>query len=192
MSGKDLSRVIRNSLGGEQPESKHSIAREIASWAVIVGLSIAVALFLNSYVIVNARVTSGSMEDTIMTHDRVLGLRFSYWFSDPQRGDIVIFRYPDDESKNYIKRIIGLPGDHIEIVEGTVYINGEVLEEPYLRETPYGNFGPYEVPEDHYFVMGDNRNNSKDSRFWTNQFVSREEILGKAYWIYYPQLKSVS
>ena len=88
-------------------------------------MSVGVALFLNGFIIVNARVTSGSMENTIMTGDRVLGLRFSYWFSEPQQGDIVIFKYPDNETQNYIKRIIGLPGDSVEIVEGLVYVNGE-------------------------------------------------------------------
>ena len=160
MSGKDLSKVIRDSLNGEQPEKRRSVWKEILSWILVIVISISVALILNSFVIVNARVTSGSMENTIMTNDRVLGLRFSYWFSEPERGDIVIFKYPDDESKNYIKRIIGLPGDTVEIVEGTVYINGEQLEEPYLWETPHGSFGPYEVPEGHYFMLGDNRNNS--------------------------------
>ena len=132
------------------------------------------------------------MENTIMTGDRVLGLRFSYWFSEPKQGDIVIFKYPDDENQNYIKRVIGLPGDTIEIVEGLVYVNGELLEEPYLWEEPRGSFGPYVVPEGHYFMLGDNRNNSRDSRYWNNKYVSDEQILGKAYWIYYPEMKSVN
>lgn len=192
MSGKELSKAIRDSLKGEQPETKRSVFREILSWTLVVLISVGVALFLNSFVIVNARVTSGSMENTIMTKDRVLGLRFSYWFSDPERGDIVIFEYPDDESKNYIKRIIGLPGETVEIVQGQVYVNGEALDEPYLLEEPHGSFGPYQIPDGHYFMLGDNRNNSKDSRFWVNKYVSEEQILGKAYWVYYPQLKSVN
>lgn len=192
MSDKDLSKVIRDSLNENEKEKKRSGLRELISWVLVIALSIGVALFLNGFVIVNARVTSGSMENTIMTKDRVLGLRFSYWFSQPQRGDIVIFKYPDDESQNYIKRIIGLPGDTVEIQNGSVYINGELLDEPYLREEPKGSFGPYEVPEGHYFVLGDNRNNSRDSRYWTNKYVSEDQILGKAYWIYYPELKSVN
>lgn len=176
----------------ENEKKKRSVLRELISWVLVIVLSVGVALFLNGFVIVNARVTSGSMENTIMTKDRVLGLRFSYWFSDPERGDIVIFKYPDDETKNYIKRIIGLPGDTVEIVEGQVYINGEQLDEPYLWETPKGSFGPYEVPAGHYFMLGDNRNISRDSRYWNNKYVSEEQILGKAYWVYYPQLKSVN
>ena len=192
MSEKDLERVIRDSLEGQEEEKKRSAIREIISWVLVIVMSIGVALFLNGFVIVNARVTSGSMENTIMTGDRVLGLRFSYWFSEPEQGDIVIFKYPDDEKQNYIKRVIGLPGDTVEIVEGIVYVNGELLDEPYLWEEPRGSFGPYEVPEGHYFMLGDNRNNSRDSRYWNNKYVSYEQILGKAYWIYYPQLKSVN
>lgn len=192
MSDKDLSKVIRDSLEGQEKEKKKSAIRELISWALVIVMSIGVALFLNGFVIVNARVTSGSMENTIMTGDRVLGLRFSYWFSEPQQGDIVIFKYPDDESQNYIKRIIGLPGDKVEIIEGLVYVNGELLNEPYLWEMPKGSFGPYVVPKKHYFMLGDNRNNSRDSRYWNNKFVSDEQILGKAYWIYYPELKSVN
>ena len=124
-----------------------------------------------------------------MTGDRVLGLQFSYWFSDPQRGDVVIFKYPDNEQENYIKRIIGLPGEVIQIVEGRVYVNNELLDEPYLKETPYGNFGPYEVPEGHYFMLGDNRNNSEDSRYWRNKYVAKDKILGKAYGFIIRKLK---
>ena len=192
MSDKDLSKVIRDSLEGQEKEKKRSTIREIISWVLVIVLSVSVALFLNGFVIVNARVTSGSMENTIMTGDRVLGLRFSYWFSEPKQGDIVICKYPDDETQNYIKRIIGLPGDTVEIVYGVVYVNGEQLEENYLWETPRGSFGPYQVPEGHFFMLGDNRNNSKDSRYWNNKYVSEDQILGKAYWIYYPELRSVN
>ena len=102
MSDKDLNQVIRDSLQGQEEEKKRSTIREIISWVLVIVMSIGVALFLNGFIIVNARVTSGSMENTIMTGDRVLGLRFSYWFSEPKQGDIVIFKYPDDESQNYI------------------------------------------------------------------------------------------
>ena len=83
--------------------------------------------------------------------------------------------------------MIGTPGDTVEIIHGVTYVNGEVLEEPYLKETPKDkNFGPYEVPEDCYFVMGDNRNNSNDARFWKNTYVKRDAVLGKALFCYWP------
>ena len=128
-----------------------------------------------------------AMENTIMTKDRVVALRMSYLFSDPERGDVVIFKYPDDESILYVKRVIGLPGDTVEIKDGGVYINGsdEPLEEDYIRDITEGDYGPYEVPEGCYFMMGDNRNNSLDSRFWNNKFVEEDKILGKVVFKYY-------
>jgi len=100
----------------------------------------------------------------------------------------VIFKYPDNEDELFIKRVIGLPGDKIEIIDGLVYLNDskEPLEEPYLTVTPVGTYGPYEVPEGHYFMLGDNRNASKDSRLWINPYVAERKILAKAVFRYYP------
>jgi signal peptidase I len=114
----------------------------------------------------------------------------SYLISEPERGDIVIFKFPDDESQKFIKRIIGLPGEKVVIEDGKIYINdAEVpLEETYLKEEWVVGTGPYEfnVPEGCYFVMGDNRNDSNDARFWDNTYVTAAEIIGKAEFIYYP------
>ncbi len=167
------------------------IKKEIFEWAKVIILAIAIAFILNNYVIVNAQVPTGSMENTVMTKDRIFAFRLAYLFEDPQRGDIVVFPFPDDEKVNYLKRIIGLPGDTIEIKNGKVYINNskKPLEEDYLKETPTGSFGPYKVPEDSYFMMGDNRNISEDSRFWNNPYVKKEKILGKAIIRYYPSIK---
>ncbi len=110
----------------------------------------------------------------------------------PQRFDIIIFKYPDDESQLFIKRIIGLPGEKVQIINGKVYINDSEtpLDDSFVAEVPRGNFGPYEVPEDSYFVMGDNRNHSRDSRYWkTSNFVTYDEIVGKAVVRYYPSIK---
>lgn len=156
-------------------------------------IGIAAALLINSTIIVNATIPTGSMKNTIQPGDKVIGFRLSYKFNEPERGDIIIFKYPDDETKLYIKRVIGLPGEEIEIKGGKVYVNGvaEPLEEPYIKDEPQGDFGPYEVPEDAYFVMGDNRNNSWDARFWDNTFVKKEKILGKALFQYYPKIRKV-
>lgn len=163
-------------------------AKEVFSWIRILLTGAALALFINFCLVVNAQVPTGSMENTIHVGDRVMGNRLAYLFSSPERGDIAIFRLPDDESKLYIKRIIGLPGDTVEIREGKVYLNDNAspLEEPYLLETPTGNFGPYLIPEGHYFMLGDNRENSLDSRYWDRQFVPRKNILAKAEFCYYP------
>lgn len=111
---------------------------------------------------------------------------------DPERFDIVIFKYPDDESKLFIKRVIGLPGEKVQIKDGKVYINdSEIpLDDSFVPEKPRGSFGPYEVPENSYFVLGDNRNHSKDSRCWkSTSFVTFDEIVGKAVIRYYPSVK---
>lgn len=160
--------------------------KEILSWVLVFAIAIAAATVIKEFIIYNVEVPTGSMEDTIMIGDRVVTFRLSYLFNDPKRGDIVVFPFPDDEEVDYIKRIIGLPGDTIEGVDGLVYINGEPLAEPYAVALD-SDFGPYEVPQDSYFMMGDNRNNSADSRFWENKFLARDKIEGKAL-LKYPNL----
>lgn len=165
---------------------------------------IVVVTIVNNVILINAKIPSESMEKTILAGDRVFGLRLSYGLNldlfgnkivkkvkDPERFDIIIFHYPDDESQLFIKRLIGLPGETVEIRDGKVYIDGSEtpLDDSFVKETPIGNFGPYEVPEDHYFMLGDNRQNSKDSRFWKNTFVSFDQIVGKAIIRYFPSIK---
>ena len=128
-----------------------------------------------------------------MTGDRIFGFRLAYEWNEPERFDIVIFKYPDDPEQKelYIKRIIGLPGETINIVNGKVYIDGKKtpLDDSFCPETPIGDFGPYTVPEGCYFMLGDNRNCSKDSRFWENTYVREDQIVGKAVLRYYPSIK---
>ena len=163
-----------------------------------------VVLVINNVILINAKIPSASMEKTIMTGDRVFGFRLAYGINldlfgkhimkktkDPDRFDIVIFKYPDNEKELFIKRVIGLPGETVEIVDGKVYIDGAEtpLDDSFVAEMPLGSFGPYEVPEDCYFMLGDNRNNSKDSRFWNNTFVRFDQIVGKAVVRYFPSIK---
>ena len=168
--------------------AKRSIIKELLQWAAAFIAAIAAALLINNFVIVNAQIPSSSMEDTIMPGDRVFGNLLAYVLVEPERFDIIIFRYPDDESQLFIKRIIGLPGETVEIRDGHIYINGSdtPLEDVETKEPMEGSFGPYTVPEDCYFVMGDNRNNSRDSRYWEHTFVTEDEILGKAVFRYWP------
>ena len=128
-----------------------------------------------------------------MTGDRVFGNRLAYIFGEPKRFDIIIFRYPDDEKQLFIKRIIGLPGETVEIHDGQIFIDGSKtpLKDVTTKEFMQGSFGPYTVPDNCYFVMGDNRNNSKDSRYWEHTFVTDDEIVGKAFLRYWP-LKQIS
>ncbi len=172
-----------------EPIKKTSVTREIISWVILIAAAFLIAYIITHYVIVKAVVPSGSMENTIMTNDQIVGNRLAYLFSDPKRGDIIIFKFPDDETQNYVKRIIGMPGDTVQIIDGVLYINGIVYEEDYLKEAMWDyDFGPYVVPQGHYFMLGDNRNTSIDSRYWTNQFVAEDKIIGKAWFRYKPKL----
>ena len=178
------------------------IWKEIWDYAKMIIIVVVIVTLVNSVVLINAKIPSESMEKTIMTGDRIFGFRLAYGLNldffgheiskkikDPERFDIVIFKYPDDESVDYLKRIIGLPGETVEIISGKVYINGELLDEPYLSEEPTGDFGPYQVPEDSYFMLGDNRAVSKDSRYWHNTYVKKDKIIAKAFVMYWPSLK---
>ena len=171
-----------------------TVKAEVISWVKTILLAMVLAGAVNSFLIVNAEVPTGSMENTIMTGDRILALRTSYWFEEPQAGDVAVFRYPDDPTGKtlYVKRIIGTEGDVILVQDGMVTVNGEVLTEEYIAETTIGDYGPYVVPEDSYFMMGDNRNHSLDSRFWDDPFVHEDEILGKVVLRYYKGFKWIS
>ena len=193
-------------------EKKGDMRKEVVSWVRMFVIVIAVVFVLTQFVIINVRVPSGSMENTIMTKDRLIGFRFSYWFDEPQRGDIILFSYPVDEKQTYIKRVIGLPGETVEIRDGKIYIDGssEPLEEDYLKETwTWENDGyTFKVPEGCYFVLGDNRNDSEDGRFWAQialnegkastpeeaepySYVKKDEIKGKAIFKYYSKFATV-
>ncbi len=153
---------------------------EIKDWIVIILIGLVVFFIFNRFIAFNISSPTPSMENTFMVGDKVFVSRLSYLFHDPKRGDIVVFEAPDEPEKDYIKRIIGLPGETIEGYEGVVYINGEPLKEEYLWEEMEGDFGPFVIPEDSYFMMGDNRNSSLDARFWENTYVTQDKFKGKA------------
>lgn len=183
----DIPRYSDEPPAPARKDHKESIGQEILSYIKILAVAIIVAFLFTRFIIVNAQVPSGSMENTILTGDRLIGFRLAYLFHEPERGDIVIFKYPDDESQNFVKRVIGIPGDVINIRNGYVYVNGEMLEENYIRE-PMNSDGEdltYVVPSGSYFMLGDNRNNSKDSRYWTNTFVSKDKIIAKVSFRYF-------
>ena len=174
---------------GEKNEKAPNV-KEILSWIIPFVAALLIAVFLKNYIIINANVPSGSMENTIMTGDRLIGNRLAYIRSNPKRGDIIIFHYPDNEQEIYVKRVIALPGEKVEVRDGKIYIDGSEtpLDEPYLKEEWTVATGPYEfeVPEDSYLVLGDNRNDSWDARYWANKYVAEDKILGKAVFAYWP------
>lgn len=164
--------------------------KELKSFIFTLLITVALVFVLKNYIIINATVPTGSMENTIMPYDNILGNRLAYLSEGPERGDVIFFYYPDDESQKFVKRVIGLPGETVTILEGKIYIgnSNEPLDEPYLKEEWTRNVGPYvfQIPEDSYLCLGDNRNNSRDARDWNNPYVKKEKIIGKAVFTYFP------
>lgn len=169
---------------------KKSVIKEVRDYVFLIILAFVLAFLMNKFVYANAEVPTGSMIPVVQPNDRLIVNRLAYLFEEPKRGDIVMFAFPDDEKDNYLKRIIGLPGEKVEIKNGLVYINDseKPLDEPYINDPPNGNYGPYNVPEGCYFTLGDNRDESKDARFWNNTYVKKEKIVGKAWLKYYPNI----
>lgn len=143
------------------------------------------AFLVITFVIQGFYIPSGSMRPTLEVGDRIFVNKFLYRFREPARGDLMVFRYPIDPTQKFIKRLIGLEGEVLEIQGGVVFIEGQALQEDYLYRPDYfGSYGPVRIPAGKYFVLGDNRNNSEDSRFWG--FVPREEIIGQAFFVFWP------
>jgi len=174
------------------PETQHSTPADSAekrnlSWLKAVGeifqtlLLAFVLYFAIDAVVARVRVENISMQPTLKPGEFVLVHKLAYRFGEIQRGDIVVFHYSPQE--DYIKRVIGLPGDMVEIADGLVKVNGYPLKEPYINAPPMYN-GTWEVPEGKVFVLGDNRNQSSDSHTWG--FVPIENIVGKAFVVYWP------
>lgn len=188
----------------EEKKSKVDVKKEILSWIKMIAAAVIIAFVINNFIIVNATVPTGSMENTIPTGSRMIGLRFSYLFNEPERGDIIIFKFQFDKDnpQNFVKRVIGLPGEKVKIEDATIEItkaDGTIftLDEPYLKEKWTFMTGPYiyTIPEDSYLVLGDNRNASSDTREWTvkygysdDLFIHSDQILGKAVFKYWPEL----
>lgn len=178
-------------------EFRKSTVREYFESIVITAI---IALFATTFVVQAFKIPTGSMESNLLIGDHLLVNKFIYGqysgplakflpFKELKRGDVIVFKYPLNPEVAYVKRLIGLPGDTVEMVGHTVSINGTPLQENYTQYIDPGSisehYGPYKVPEGHYFAMGDNRDNSQDSRFWG--FVPRDNIIGKAlaiYWSY--------
>lgn len=177
----------------QEEQAKKSKLREFLEFIAPIVIAMIIAMVLKHFVFANAVIPTGSMLDTIQQGDRVIASRLAYTFNDPERFDIAIFKYPDNEKEYFVKRVIGLPGEKVDILNGTVYITGAdgktlELRDDFVSEENKDNYcGSFVVPEDCYFVMGDNRDNSVDSRYWvTTNYVSRDKFIGKVMFRYYP------
>ena len=176
-------------------DAEESILRELGGWIVYILLIIGLTYFIITFVGQRTRVSGSSMETTLQNGDNLIVDKISYRFRDPKRYDIIVFPYKYEENTYYIKRIIGMPGETVQIKNGYVYIDGErLLSDIYgneLIKDPQTAADPITLKENEYFVMGDNRNNSNDAREWDIHYVSRDEILGKAWFRYYPSIKRI-
>lgn len=192
----------KQSIEKEEPTPKRGHWRENIE-AILV--AVLIALFIRTFVVQAFKIPSGSMKQTLQIGDHILvnkflyGIKIPYWrktiipIEKPQRGDIIVFKYPIDPDKDFIKRVIGVGGDVVECRDKKLYVNGELLNhdhgvftDPHVLPgniRPRDNFGPITVPENSLFVMGDNRDESFDSRFWG--YVDLKAVNGKAFIIYW-------
>jgi len=169
----EKSPTVLNQIGGAIKETLETIIPAII-----------IALLINLFLAQATKVYGQSMEPNLHTNERLIVEKVSYKLHTPQRGDIVVVKVQSASKELLIKRIIGLPGDTIEVKNGMVFINGEPLDEPYLARQTLGRYGPIQVPANHVFVMGDNRNASNDSRSFGP--VAFDKIVGKAWVSYWP------
>lgn len=195
-----LCEEIGESLNEE--EKKIDVKKEILSWIIMFAVAVGIAALISNFVLINAYIPTGSMEDTIPKKSRLIGLRLAYTFSEPERGDVIIFKNPNKPEENYVKRIIGLPGETVVLENSTIFVYDEdgslkygPLEEPYLKNKYWMSKDEkyeFHIPKDRYLVLGDNRNNSADARTWYNMkgdvdeiYIHKDKIIAKALLIYW-------
>lgn len=160
--------------------------KEIIDFIKSLVIATVAAMLIITFVFQTVSVDKTSMYPTLKPNDRLILEKVTYYFSKPSRGDIIVFKYPKDTREKFIKRVIGVPGDKIKIEDGTLYINDEKQDEKYIKEPMTGNFPETVVPEGTIFAMGDNRNNSMDSRDSSVGFISYKLVIGKAIFRLYP------
>ena len=165
------------------------LRKEVIEWVKCIVISVAIALFIKTFIFNSTKVIGSSMLPTLHENDRLFSNKVVYLIGEPKKGDVVVIKAPDDPSKDYIKRVIAVEGDKVEIKDGKVYVNGKEIEENYIAEGAFTEIyqeDSWEVPKDNVFVLGDNRDPgaSKDSRVFG--VVKVDSVKGKASIIYYP------
>jgi signal peptidase I len=206
-------------LAKERPGSPRPAPPRVRDYAEALIIAVIFAIFVRTFVVQAFKIPTGSMEDNLLVGDHILVNKFIYaptagpieeWLlpvRDVRRGDVVVFKYPDDPTRDFIKRCVGLPGDEVELIDKRLHVNGELVEDRsytlHSDERVYSrssylppsysrrdNFGPFLVPPESYFCLGDNRDNSRDSRFWRRTTVPEEYLKGRAlliYWSFDPE-----
>ena len=170
----------------EQKEKK-TLKQEIFEWIMVFVVAAALAFVVRTFIFEPVRVDGSSMLNTLTDSDFMIATKFDYLFSDPERFDIVICNYPNTDDGMYrVKRVIGMPGETVELRGGELYVNGEHMEQAFDMTDNAANFGPLTVQDGHYFVLGDNRNNSKDSRHPMVGALPRKMIKGHVRAVVFP------
>lgn len=171
---------------------------ELKDWVISIGIALILAFFIRTFIIELYLVDGPSMQPTLQNGNRLVVSKFIYNFRDPRRGEVIVFQFPADTSRDFVKRVIGVPGDKIEIKEGKVFVNDKMIDEPYMQRDEslikgrtalqrYFDFYPvHVVPQNTVFVLGDNRYNSEDSRDSKVGFVPYSLIKGKALMVFWP------
>lgn len=170
--------------GNTGEKAEKNTMKEILSMVVYIAFVLLLTFLVVRYVGQRTQVDGSSMEATLSDKDQLIVDKISYRFKDPERFDIIVFPFQYKENTYYIKRIIGLPGETVQILDGEIYINGEVLEEDYGKETMVSSgraVNEIQLGEDEYFVLGDNRNHSEDSRYEEVGNIKRSDIIGRAF-----------
>jgi signal peptidase I len=168
----------------EEPGLRSQVISDVSK---ALAMTLVVFLIFTMFVVQGFKVYGSCMEPNLTTGERILGNKFVYMFERPARGDVIVFRYPLDPSRIYIKRVIGLPGETIEIRKGVVYVDDKPLKEDYVRRVPHGDYPKTWVRPDHLFVMGDFRDASNDSRYWGE--LPMENVEAKIWLRYWPMQK---
>lgn len=163
-----------------------SLGEEIKDWVISIAIAVFLAFIIRTFIVELYLVDGPSMRPTLQNAERLVVNKFIYKFRTPERGEILVFKYPSNQNRDFIKRVIAIAGDSIEIKDGRVFVNDQLMNEPYILSKTRGDYQKSIVPEGHIFVMGDNRNNSEDSRFSDVGFVPHELIKGKAILVFWP------
>lgn len=170
----------------EKTETKKSVGREIFEWIMVIVVAVVAALVIRTFIFEPVRVDGSSMLNTLHDNEYMIVTKYQYLFADPERYDIVICHYPGRGNTNFVKRVVGIPGDTVAVQGGVLYVNGEAVEEPYISAPMLSSMPETVVEEGHYFVMGDNRNNSNDSRSSGVGQLTRSQIRGQVRLVAWP------
>lgn len=178
--------VAGDAAEDEGKKGKKSTGREILEWILVIVVAVAAALLIRTFIFEPVRVEGNSMLNTLHNDEYMIVTKYQYLFNDPQRYDVVICHYPGRGNTNFVKRIVGIPGDTVAMHDGVLYVNGEAVDEPYIDYVANYEMDAVLVESGHYFVLGDNRSSSNDSHAPGVGQLTRDQIVGKVRLVAWP------